>query len=176
MTTASSVFDRFRQDHALVLSRLDGLERAIEHGGRLDPDGSRLIEDVAALLRDQFASHVTAEERVLYPALADAFPEAAPSLRPLQAEHVEMRAMVARLATLLAWPASAARDEQLVVQARDLVDLLRLHIRKEELAVFNVAERVLTETELALLSARVAGHRVASDPESGPEAGKGICP
>ena len=173
MTDAPSVFERFRADHRHVMSRLDAVERAIDLGGPLTLSAKHELEHMVALLRHQFASHVTAEEQLLYPALVEAFPEAAPGLRPLEVEHAEMRSMVARLASLLSQSAARDRDEQLVVQAHDLVDLLRIHIRKEEQAVFNVAARVLTVPELARLAERVAGHRGTNDPESGPAAGKG---
>jgi hemerythrin-like domain-containing protein len=172
-TPADSVFGPFLDDHRHVLSRLETLERAIESGGPLRPSAEHELQSVVALLRHQLASHVAAEERVLYPALIEAFPEAAPGLGPLEAEHADLRSMLERLDALLAKPAAADRDEQVVVQARDLVDLLRIHIRKEEQAVFAVAARVLTAPELARLGERVARHRETHDPESGPPAGKG---
>jgi hemerythrin-like domain-containing protein len=111
-----------------------------------------------ALLARQFATHSATEEQVLFPALAEAFPGARPSLGPLEREHEEMRSMLARLAELLAQHATPARDEQIVIQVRDLVDLLRIHIRKEEQSVLNVARRVLTAAEISALGARMAGH------------------
>jgi hemerythrin-like domain-containing protein len=173
MSAGISVFEPFRADHVRVLAQLDALEESVGSGGPLAPAAEHELRETLDLLHRQFATHVTVEERVLYPALVEAFPGAGPSLEPLQAEHTEMRAMVLRLAGVLEQAPSRARDEQLVVQARDLVDLLRLHIRKEELAVFNVAARVLTAPELAKLAERVAGHRGTIDPDTGPTAGKG---
>lgn len=175
-TSADSVFGPFRDDHRHVLSRLGVLERAIEPGVPLQSGAERELQSVVALLRQQFGSHLAVEERVLYPALVEAFPEAAPGLGPLEAEHAELRSMLERLDALLAKPAAADRDEQIVVQARDLVDLLRIHIRKEEQAVFAVAARVLTALELTRLGERVERHRETLDPESGPPAGKGTRP
>jgi hemerythrin-like domain-containing protein len=41
------------------------------------------------------------------------------------------------------------------VQLRDFVDLLRIHIRKEEVVVFRVAERALAPDAVAALAARM---------------------
>ena len=120
MTSHESVFDPFRDDHRHVLSRLEMLERAIGSGGPMGPATEHEISSVVTLLGRQFVSHVTAEDRVLYPALIEAFPEAAQGLEPLKAEHVEMRSMLARLAALLAQPPAGDRYEQIVVLTRDL--------------------------------------------------------
>lgn len=56
------------------------------------------------------------------------------------------------LTTLLGWlvaPASDMRDEQIQVVLRDFIDLLRLHIHREESAVFDVISRVLALHKLA---------------------------
>jgi len=172
----SPVFDRFRRDHVRVLGQLDALERAIDGGVPLRADALAELDALVRLLRVQFATHVAAEERALYPALAEALPETAPGLEPLEAEHSEMRSMLARLQGLLSLPASRGRDEQVVVQSRDLVDLLRIHVRKEEHAVFDVAARVLTAPELARLAERCTREALTTEPEyeSGDDAGKGL--
>jgi hemerythrin-like domain-containing protein len=99
-----------------------------------------------------------AEDEVLFPALVAALPAARDSVRPLVAEHRELRAMLAALLELVARPGSPARDEQIAVQVRDLADLLRIHIRKEEAVVLSIAERVLTPAEQAGLDEIRAGH------------------
>ena len=162
MTGAVHAFEPFRADHRRVLSRLEELERAIGRSGRgrrLGRGAEAELKDLVSLLFQQFASHMAAEEHVLYPALAESFPEAGPSLEPLKSEHAEMRNMLLRLDELLGRPGGPDRDEQLVVQAQDLVDLLRIHIRKEERAVFTVASRVLTRRELSRVADRIAAHR-----------------
>jgi hemerythrin-like domain-containing protein len=99
-------------------------------------------------LERQFDSHMRAEDDVLFPALVQAMPEGRGSIAPLKAEHDELRSMLVALAHLLTQPAAPARDEQVEIQVRDLVDLLRIHVRKEEAVVFSVAERVLPEPTL----------------------------
>ena len=164
MTIASRTFRPIRDDHRRVLARLDALERTVAAGRRrirLSREAQTELHGLVTLLFRQFATHMAAEERVLYPALVEAFPGARTSLEPLEHEHAEMRSMLLRLDELLGQPAGAARDEPVIVQAQDLVELLRIHIRKEEQSVLNVASRVLTPDEMARLDTRLAAHRDA---------------
>ncbi|MEK7824529.1 MAG: hemerythrin domain-containing protein [Candidatus Eisenbacteria bacterium] len=150
----STIFQRMRADHAHVLGELDGLERAARGGA----DGLHRERDLARLVRmleRQFATHMRAEDEVLFPALIEALPEARGSLAPLRAEHDELRSMLAGLTRVLLQPPGPAREEQIAVQARDLVDLLRIHVRKEEAIVFSVAERVLPEPTLQRIAERL---------------------
>ncbi len=116
------------------------------------------VEPLRALiahLEQQFATHMAAEEAVLFPVLEQAFPETGTSLRPLHHEHAELRTMLAALAGTLQLPATRTRDEQVLVQVRDFAELLRLHIRKEESFVFDLSERVLKARELRGLARRL---------------------
>ena len=139
-------FARFRRDHRRVLSQLDALERSASGTGRRAPREA-LLREMLEMLGRQFATHMTAEDTVLYPALAEAFPESRASLGPLRLEHRELRLMLAALADAFALAPGPARDEQLLVQTWDFAHLLRIHIRKEELSVFDLAERVLRPHE-----------------------------
>jgi len=67
-------------------------------------------------------------------------PRSAGIFAALVAEHRDLELMLAGLAQTLTLAPGPARDEQLAVQARDLAELLRLHIRKEEAVVFRLAE------------------------------------
>lgn len=139
-------FARFRRDHRRVLAQLDALERDASGTGRRVPREAHL-RNVLDLLARQFATHMTAEDTVLYPALAEAFPESRATLAPLRLEHRELRLMLAALADAFALVPGPVRDEQLQVQTWDFVHLLRIHIRKEEHSVFDLAERVLRPHE-----------------------------
>ena len=99
---------------------------------------------------------MAAEERVLYPAVGAAFPPGRLTLEALGNDHVELRLMLATLCRALDAPRCPGRDEQLQVVLRDFVDLLRLHIQREESAVFEVASRVLSNTEAEDLTNRIA--------------------
>lgn len=149
---AASPFARLRRDHRRVLARLSAME-ATAPGRRVLE--SPLRRHLVTLAR-QFDTHMAAEEAVLYPALASAFPEARGTLAPLHEEHADLRAMLSSLGSSLDQPAGRERDVQIAIQVRDFVDLLRVHIRKEESVVFDVSERVLKARELRGLARRLA--------------------
>jgi hemerythrin-like domain-containing protein len=154
-----------REDHARVLAdleRVDALMSGRAAAEAVGPEAAAgahaaalaAVRALAARLEVQFATHLAAEDGVLYPAIARALDQGARLVAPLHVEHDDLRTMLAALAARLACAPDPDRDEQVFVQARDLVDLLRIHIRKEEALVFSVAERVLGPDDLAALEAR----------------------
>ena len=147
-------FARFRRDHRRVLAQLDALEHGAPGSRRRAPREVQL-HDMLDLLARQFATHMTAEDTVLFPALAEAFPESRATLAPLRVEHRELRLMLAALADAFALAPGPARDEQLQVQTWDFVHLLRIHVTKEEHSVFDLAERVLRPHEMRDLVERL---------------------
>jgi len=164
-----SVFGRLRREHRMVLAEIAALERAAAPGRRRGhADREREMRRVVRLLERQFATHMSAEDRVMFPALLKALPEARASVAPLQAEHAELRSILASLRHHLAGAADDGRDEQVAVLVRDLVDLLRIHIRKEEAVIFSVAERVLPVHEVVRLAAW-RSRRIASQSTSKPK-------
>jgi hemerythrin-like domain-containing protein len=143
-----------REDHRRVLAEVAVLETAAGADASRDWPGPEVI-DVLAMLARQFRTHMAAEDEVLYPALAEALPATRPSLEPLEADHASLRMMLSDLEESLREPSSRSRNEAIAVQLRDLVDLLRIHIRKEEVVVFAVAECALSRTEMETLAARM---------------------
>lgn len=151
------VFKQLRADHRHVLGQLPELEREAGIGlrRRSGPPAGALPRILATLAR-QFDTHMAAEEDVLFPLLAEALPETLQRLEPLSLEHQELRGLLDSLNHLIQAPATAERREQIAVQARDLVDLLRIHVRKEEALVFSLAERVLGPEQLNEVATRLA--------------------
>lgn len=158
-----SPFHWFRADHARVLERIADLDARMEFGGPLDEVS---LHAIVAHLQHQFATHMAAEDAQLFPVLDAALPESRGALAPLRAEHGELRDMLAALTGQLREPRTVRRDEQIRVVARDFTDLLRLHLRKEESFVFDVALRVLSRAELDALAQRV---RPMLEPQPAPE-------
>src|SRR5262249_46825952 len=155
--STTDTFRHLRDDHARVLSELDVLAE-LAHA---PTPGAREIDElrgVVVLLERECVAHMRAEEEALFPALAEVMPEAAKSFEPLRAEHAELKDMLTTLAGVLAGPAGSARDEQIAVQSSDLVDLFRIHVRKEEALIFRMAERVLPEESLRHLADRLLVH------------------
>jgi hemerythrin-like domain-containing protein len=144
-------FARFRRDHAGVRERLDLLDARL--AADEDAPAPELGELVAHLER-QFATHMAAEESILFPAVAETFPAARATLAMLALDHAELRSMLAAIAALAIAPGADAA-ESLRVELRDFVDLLRLHVHREEIAVFDVAMRALSGGELAALAQRL---------------------
>lgn len=148
----NGLFERMRQDHRRVLAELDEFVGAADEAqGRLPIDRLRALVGV---LEAQFASHMEFEDRALFPTLGSEVTEIRSALTALQTEHRELRAMLNDLAARIAAPSDPARDEQIAVQAHDLVDLLRIHVRKEESLVFQLAERVLPDELLDRLQSQ----------------------
>jgi hemerythrin-like domain-containing protein len=152
------IFEQMREDHRRVLDEIAVLDAAAStgHSGRRWREWpEKAVEDVLAMLARQFETHMAAEDEVLFPALGEALPQSRPSIEPLSADHATLRTMLATIMQTLKEPAAQERNEQLVVQLRDLVDLLRIHIRKEEAVVISVAEQVLRPHEVEALAARM---------------------
>ncbi|MBI5838165.1 MAG: hemerythrin domain-containing protein [Candidatus Eisenbacteria bacterium] len=157
--TAPGFFDRLRHDHRRVLEQVAELEEEALGGRRraaraLPSDGA--LHRFAEMLLRQFDTHMAAEDELLFPALLAVMPEARDSVEPLSADHVELRGMLSRLRFLLGEAPSEPRDGQVRVLVADLVDLLRIHIRKEERAVFRVAQSVLDPAGIEALDAGLA--------------------
>ena len=171
----TSIFERMRGDHRRVLERLAVLESgllgpAYQRGRALGERHLGDLRDVVELLKRQFATHMAAEDEVLFPALVEALPQTKATLDPLHAEHADLDRMLSRLDATLREPAGTARDIEIAVQVRDLVDLLRIHIRKEEAVVLSVAERVLKPQEIDSLERRMQS-RMQMDPTPSPGEG-----
>lgn len=153
-----NVFDRMRNDHARVLQELATLERTLaglEAVGGMNQGVGKAMRAAVRLLEREFVTHMAAEDEVMFPALARTLPHAAGQFEQLGAEHEELRSMLGSFGRLLGRPGDRERDEQVVVQFRDLLDLLRIHIRKEESAVFRVAERVIKPPMLQAIADRM---------------------
>jgi hemerythrin-like domain-containing protein len=159
------IFDQLRTDHAAVLARTLDVERAIvDRSPHLSSAARGELQAFARHLERQFATHLRAEDEVLYPTLAARLGHGSELVQPLHREHAELRAMLACFTDALARGPGAEHEEQLIVQLRDLIDLLRIHIRKEETLVFGLAERVLEDSDRAELEALRRADRAAHKP------------
>jgi hemerythrin-like domain-containing protein len=164
----AAVFAQMRADHQRVLGDLDRLTSTAETIAVADAPAASAVRALQAALRKletQFDTHMRAEDEVVYPAVERALPATRGSLAPLRREHNELREMLTLVLATLERVADAARREQLAIQIQDLVELLRIHIRKEEAIVLSVAEPLLRPSELSSLAARLL---IASDHTTGP--------
>lgn len=154
-TRATSPFAGFRSDHLRVLGHLDLLESDVLDDRAFGSKAAATLRPIVAILGRQFATHMTAEDALLYPWLAETLPESRVSIAELSDDHVELRSLLSGIATAMTQPLARRRNEQIRVQLRDFVDLLRLHIRREETAVFEVADRILRPVEARELLQRL---------------------
>jgi hypothetical protein len=119
-------------------------------------DALRKLECTLGDTSHRGRDHLAVEERVVFPALIKNLPELALTLESLRKEHAVIRDISESLGELLARPGTPRRDEQLLVQGRDLADLIRLHLRKEERAALDWSERVLPSTVQLEFGRRIA--------------------
>ena len=143
-------FARLRAEHARVLDRLDASERTLTDPSALDES---TFLAMARDLKEALDLCFAVEGAVLFPALIQQLPELALALEALLDDHVEFRDMTRSFAVLLEQANAPNRAEQLVVLGRDLTDLLRLHIHKQERLILNWSERVLPAPVLAEVGA-----------------------
>jgi hypothetical protein len=171
-------FARLRAEHRRALVALRKFERALgdaspgrpaessERDAPSDHDATNgsdepAFQTLAAYFAGPFSAHLAVEEREVFPALEEHLPELDVALEPLLEDHVAIRDMRASLAELLARPGAPRRAEQLRVLGRDLTDLVRLHVRKEERTVMDWCERVLPPAVLLELGQRLASAAAA---------------
>ncbi len=138
-----------------MLSHLDLIETELSGARGFGAQATAALGRIVGMLARQFATHMTAEDALLYPWLGETLPESRVTLDALGADHSELRSLLSGIAEGLAKRAGRKRDEQLRVQLRDFVDLLRLHIRREESVVFEVADRIMRPAEALELARRL---------------------
>lgn len=147
-----SAIDAFREEHAALLEHVEHMR---DVAGRL-PDmevGEREAElrPILEFLRGSLVPHAEAEERVLYPAVAELLgsPEATATMI---SDH---RAIVSRIEALAATgPDDADRLQELLY---GLHALLLVHFQKEEDDYLPLLERRPPD-EVATIFERMGGH------------------
>ncbi len=147
------VVETLRSRHARLATNMDALgATCVGARGGASRDAACLMDSAVARLREivaaidaDFTECIRSEDGDIFPRLVATVPAALNSISPLLDEHTELREMVARLSATLGEQHSEERDEQIVVQVRDLVDLFRIHMRKEESVVSRLREYILAQ-------------------------------
>lgn len=147
-----SILEILRRDHARlrgVLERVDAFllrrARALATRGTraaITTEPSAGARALALEFAAHLGTHLAAEpdtEEVLG-GLLDGDVGSTGALGALHGEHVELRSMLTDLVRTVDGPASARSDEQIAVQLRDLVDLVRIHARKEDVLVLAASQ------------------------------------
>ncbi len=151
-------------EHEAILSALQILERMAATGGKITPATQKDILDFIGFLKE-FADkcHHGKEEGLLFPAMIGAgVPDRGGPIGVMVGEHEQGRQLIRDMEDSI----SGQPDRDKFAQAAgEYIALLRNHIRKENMVLFPMAERVLTETQLEKLykgfeehEERVIGH------------------
>ena len=129
------------QEHQVVLEQLQALEAALD---RFDPG------QVAATLRffdEQVTLHRRKEEEVLFPALARYIGTEMGPIAVMLHEHREEQARLEEIRVALDAGDTPEARGTLRRAGRQILDLLRNHIAKEDNVLFPLAERTLSAEE-----------------------------
>jgi len=132
--------------HQDVLTRLDEVERALGAGE------NAALAPFASYLAQEVAHHFEIEEQALFPLLAGHIGSEQGPLAVMNAEHASFRELLRQLSDDL----DSGRPGQAQQYAREIVDLLRGHIAKEDQVLFPMAARLLSPEELQEVDARAA--------------------
>ncbi|MFI8859552.1 hemerythrin domain-containing protein [Streptomyces prasinus] len=125
-----AAIDELTREHDEVVRLISHLRPAHEAGDV--PRMARVAREIAAVL----GPHTRVEERGLFPAMAEDFPE---QIAALEAEHRHVDDVLARAADGLT-PGDPAWPDRLM----EAVDMLRDHILKEQDGVFPAALATLS--------------------------------
>jgi hemerythrin-like domain-containing protein len=144
-------------EHEAIFSAIQIMERmiaTIEKATLLD---TKDIHDFIEFLKE-FADkcHHGKEEGFLFPAMIGAgVPDKGGPIGVMLAEHAQGRKLIRDMEESI----STNVDQMKLAQAaREYVHLLKNHIQKENMALFPMAERVLTATQLEKLYERFEEH------------------
>jgi hemerythrin-like domain-containing protein len=142
----SATISTLGAQHQEVLARLAAAEEALRTSDGCDQMA------LVTYLENDVTRHFALEEAALFPVL-ERYPNLAQG--PVAVMHTEHAAFRRLLETL----AGAAQRGEVVAQraaTRDLIELLRQHIAKEDQVLFPLAARMLNPEELREVDARAA--------------------
>ena len=146
--------DLLRCEHATIMGALEKLEALTGELSRGDLLQSERASALTAFLVSYLENfHLEKEERLLFPALRDAgMPEHIGPLPVLLGEHEKARHLLRVMVEAVAGGLDDAGE--FVAAADEFVGLMRVHIRKENGALFIAAEDLLDDrAKLDLLEA-----------------------
>lgn len=143
-----------KSEHRVIETVLDCLEKLANQTAdskAVDANSAREILDFLATFADR--CHHGKEEELLFKALERKgfSPDAGPT-SVMRSEH-EIGRMLMEVMRLFVDGVDSASRQRFVEAAREYVDLLRQHIRKEDHCLFTMADQMLSADEQAALSA-----------------------
>ena len=151
----SKTIELLSRQHQEVLARLATVESGLE-------TGSNDAASFAAFLQGEVGEHFRIEEQALFPFLARHLNQRYGPLAVMNAEHASFREQLRRLCSAVSAGVGAIQDACI----RDILDLLRSHIFKEDNVLFPMALQVLDADELREVDARAAALAVVHAAEA----------
>ena len=136
-------------EHKIVLARLMAFETALD---AFD------LEQIHATIRffdEQVVLHRRKEEEVLFPAMKKHLGTEDGPIQCMLAEHQDEQEKIRKIRSLLEGNPGPTSRSAIVKAGRYILDLLRIHIVKEDNIVFPLAESVLTDEEKKEVLARM---------------------
>lgn len=151
----------FYEEHEAVEEQLRRLEQMLPAP---EPAG---MNAVIGSLEADLDHHLAHEEQALFPLLERYLPRDRGPIAVMLLEHAELRQRVGNLRRAFdAWRRKAEAREGggaahagklLTAAARQVIELLRMHIAKEDQILFPLARRFLSAAEIAELQAHLDG-------------------
>lgn len=156
------VLQLFTDEHRSTMERLEEFEKTLQEIRRegINKDRNTKLGEFFQFLDDKIVLHNLKEERVLFPLLHDCLlekgehstaeiPETAVDM--LENDHIKMMQLVTLTFSLMGVSSrltdptsSAVLVDMAIEQGNSLVELLRLHIFREENVVFPLAQKYLS--------------------------------
>ena len=146
--------DELKEEHVLVLMVVEAMEREVAHieaGGAVHADRVAMMVDFTKNFTD--GCHHAKEEKLLFPVLEERDRGAAGQVSVLLSEHDAGREAVRGIVENL--PNAADDEAARAAVAENLklyAFLLRLHINKEDTVLFPLADQLLSDQEMEILS------------------------
>ena len=144
-------------DHQIILGRLDDLERAL-NAEFCHPGAAEAVRRIASFFDGEFLAHIAVEERALYSEVGEALGAKDEPIRQMLEEHQEIRRLAGEfVAAARALDGSLDRFAVAARWGREMNDLLREHIYKEDYYLFPIAEKgLLREHQFDAVARRMA--------------------
>jgi hemerythrin-like domain-containing protein len=146
----SKAIDDLKNEHEAILSAIQILERMIAGLEKAPSVDTKDMHDFIGFLKE-FADkcHHGKEEGLLFPALIQAgLPEKGGPIGVMLADHAQGRQFIREMEEALNPPVDRFKLAQ---AAGGYAALLRNHIQKENMLLFPMTEKMLTETQLEQL-------------------------
>lgn len=153
MTTTIPILNAQHQD---VLLRLAAVEAELIIPGDHD------LAAFSTYLDSEVMHHFTLEEQALFPPLARHLGTTQGPLAMMEAEHAEFRELLQGLTDAVRTGAHGAQR----AIAGEIIELLRVHIHKEDHVLFPMAEHLLSAEEIAEVDRRASTFTAAPSPHA----------